>query len=117
MSYSYNNYIKDNHLQPQKVKLSQICVFWAVQCNLAKNCLTGRAPLPDWSRTLTALFEGLTGVQIRCKIARWKGLRVYFPAPPEVVNLELIGPLKSHFSQDIFLQLKIVAESQNLHVF
>ena len=76
-----------------------------------------QANFPNRSRTFTALFEGLPGVPIRYKIARWKGMRVYFPTPPEFLNLELIWPLKSHFSQDSFLQLKIGAESPNLHVF
>ena len=48
------------------------------------------AIFPEWSRPFVALVEGLPGVQIRCKIARWKGLGVYFPTQVEFLNLELI---------------------------
>jgi len=39
-----------------------------------KNCLTGRAPLPDGLRAFGAMFEALACVQIEKKWACWKGL-------------------------------------------
>ena len=42
------------------------------------------------SHLLVALFEGLPGVQIRCRIAHWKGMEVYFPTQLEFLNWELI---------------------------
>ena len=50
-------------------------------------------------------------------MAHWKALCVYFPSQVECLDLELIWPLKSQFSQGHFLQLKKWAESQNFDVF
>jgi len=61
--------------------------------------LSGRAP----ARVVALLqeaFGGLPGVGIGCRIARWKGLRVYFPTQVEFFNLELIWPVKNQISQD-----------------
>ena len=45
-------------------------------------------------------FRGLPGVQIGCKIARWKYYWVYFPTQLQFLNLEFIFPIKSPISQD-----------------
>ena len=50
-------------------------------------------------------------------MAHWKAWSVYFPSQVEFLDLELIWPLKSQFSQGHFLQLKKWAESQNFDVF
>ena len=66
--------MKIHHPPPQKVKLGQNSEFRAELCNLAKNSSTGRAPWLNRSRTFTADFEALAGVQIEQKWACWKGL-------------------------------------------
>ena len=65
------------------------------QCNFCtgKGVLTGRALLQE-------AFGGLPSVRIGCKIARWKGLWVYFPTQLEFFNLEFICPVKNQISQD-----------------
>jgi len=83
---------------------------WQVQLEWSR-------PLLEWSRPFAALFEWVPVVQIKCKMAHWKALSVYFPSQVEFLDLELIWPLKSQFSQGHFLQLKKWAESQNFDVF
>ena len=70
-----------------------------------------------WSRPFTAVFEWVPLVQIRCKMAHWKAWPVYFASQVEFLNLVLIWPLKNHFSQGHFLQLKKWAESHFFDVF
>ena len=79
---------------------------------------------PEWSRPslwLVARIDSSVWGPSRCpnqvQDSSLEGLWLYFPTPLEFLNLELIWPLKSHFSQGSFLQLKKGAESQNLHVF
>ena len=58
------------------------------------------------SHLLAALFEGLPEVQIRCRIAHWKGLEVYFPTQLELLNLELIWPSKIKSPKTAFCNSK-----------
>ena len=84
--------------------------FLAWKVKTAKFSSSGRAPF-------AATFEWVPLVQIRCKMAHWKAWSVYFPSQVDFRNLVLIWPLKNHFSQGHFLQLKKWAESQFLGVF
>ena len=62
-------------------------------------------------------FGALEGVQNVLKWACWKSCLVYFLTQLEFLNLVLICPSKSSFSQDCFLCVKKVAERPFLGVF
>ena len=60
--------------EPTLNKFDDLEKDWAIVLKFAARQLNGsRRPLKR-SRTLAALFEGLPGVRIEQKWARWKGL-------------------------------------------
>lgn len=68
--------------------------------------------VPSWS-----LFWALVCVENVSMLACWKSCPVYFPTQLEFLNLKLIFPSKTSFSQDCYLCFKKVAESPFLGVF
>ena len=64
-----------------------------------------------------ASFEALPEVQIEPKIAFWKALPVYFPTQMKFLDLAIICPSKTSFSQDCFLWVQKVAERSFLACF
>jgi len=92
-------------------------VFFGLKSQNWQNWLEWSRPLLEWSRPFAATFDWVPLVQIMCKMAHWKDWSIYFPSQVEFMDLELIWPLKSQFSQGHFLQLKKWAESQFFDVF
>ena len=68
-------------------------------------------------RHFEADFEGLPGVQIECRISRWKAIPVYFATQVEFMNLVAIFPSKNEFSQHCFLCVQKGAERSFLGCF